>query len=145
MIVISAFPGTGKTYYRRNCPYNKSVADSDSRFFSRSDIWPLNYINMIQVMYDEERFDIMLVSSHLEVRSALAVAKIPYHVVYPSIGLKHEYLRRYVDRGSSSEFVGLLDAKWHEWIRSMACDMDCETKTLLKSNQYLSDVLPKLI
>ena len=90
--IISAFPGTGKTY----CLKNKEIClDSDSSDFhliqsSNKKVcnpeWPQNYINHIK-----ENIGLYLyifISSHKEVRDALKETGILFHLFYPILVLK---------------------------------------------------------
>lgn len=113
-LVISGFPGVGKTFLKENFP-DLNVSDPDSSIFSKRDDFPEFYIELIKALiYDEK--DIVLVSSHKVVRDALAEQGIDFISVTPSLDCKDEYLERYRQRGSSQEFVDLLDANWESWI-----------------------------
>ena len=75
--IISAFPGTGKTYYHKMNP--ETTLDSDSSNFSwleapagglvRNPEFPNNYIQHIKENIG--KYEIIFVSSHEEVRKAL--------------------------------------------------------------------------
>jgi hypothetical protein len=65
-IIVSAFPGTGKTYCWVNTDLD--VIDSDFSTFAKSD-FPNNYIKHIKSKIGTK--DIILVSSHSIVREAL--------------------------------------------------------------------------
>lgn len=82
-VVISGFPGVGKTSLCAR-PGGLKILDSDSSNFSwqnqkekiRHPEWPGNYIEHIR--QNIGKVDIILVSSHDVVRSALLRAKIPF-------------------------------------------------------------------
>ena len=57
-------------------------------------------------------------------------------MVYPSDRRKEEFLQRYIDRGSPSGFVKLIENKWEEWLK------ECEFETYGCSNVRM--VLPNL-
>ena len=63
-LVVSAFPGCGKSHLFRN-KGEKKILDSDSSTFDKSQ-FPQNYIEHIKFNIGE--VDIILVSSHKEVR-----------------------------------------------------------------------------
>ena len=67
-LVVSAFPGCGKSHLFRN-KGDKKILDSDSSTFDKSQ-FPENYINHIKSNIGD--VDMILVSSHKEVRDALA-------------------------------------------------------------------------
>ena len=134
--VISAFPGCGKSHYFKNCS-DKIVLDSDSSTFDKSD-FPRNYIEHIKSNLGKA--DVIMVSSHKEVRDALVKNEIEFTLVYPESSIKEEYIQRYIDRGSPESFVNLLTNNWENWIGELSEQIGCEKITLNKG-QYLSDVL----
>jgi hypothetical protein len=140
--VISAFPGTGKTYLHQN---NTSITilDSDSSMFSwsgagvRDPNFPSNYIDYIKQRIG--KIDIILVSSHKVVRDELKKYGILYTLVYPDKSLKDEYLKRYRDRGNDEGFINMIDKNWDNFID----ELDNETypqKLKMKANEYLKDM-----
>jgi spore cortex formation protein SpoVR/YcgB (stage V sporulation) len=135
-LVISAFPGCGKSHFFRN---NKDmeVLDSDSSKFDKAH-FPQNYIEHIKSNLG--KVDIIMVSSHKEVRDELVKNKIPFTLVYPSPEIKEEYIQRYIDRGNTSAFVDLLNKNWNSWINELEEQEGCN-KIKLKEGQYLSDVI----
>lgn len=141
-IVISAFPGCGKTYFTNNSGLD--VSDSDSSKFSwlsegvRNPDFPKNYIEHIKSL--EGKVDFILVSSHREVREALVESKIPFHLVYPDESTKTEYIDRYKRRGSSEKFIELLTENWEEWINELRNQTNC-LHFVLNSGQYLSTLM----
>lgn len=143
--VISGFPGVGKsTLFGRE--ENLVVLDSDSSKFSwaneaeriRHPQWPENYIQHIRE--NQGRADIILVSSHDVVRDALVAAGIDFELVYPGPEMKEEYIKRYVDRGNSPEFVKLLEANYEAWIAGLMKQSGCVHRPL-GPGQYLADVI----
>lgn len=142
-IVVSGFPGVGKTTFFERFRDIKS-ADSDSSRFSwsepgvRNPDFPQNYIDYIKASIG--RFDFIFVSSHDLVREALKEEGIPYSIVYPSKALKDEYIRRYVERGNQESFVQLLETNFDQFIESIEQD-DYPTRIPLQSGEYLSDVI----
>ena len=153
-LVISGFPGIGKTYAQQNLAGN--VLDSDSSNFSwlrnadgsikldtngtklRHPDFPNNYMEHIKG--NMGKADIVFVSSHDNVREALNKAKIPHVLVYPSYEMKDEMVQRYIKRGSPKAFVELIKNNWDNFINGMKKD-SCPNKIELKPGQYLKDVL----
>lgn len=139
--IISAFPGTGKTYYCHNGNWSqyapeKWSTDSDSSKFSK-DEFPQNYIKHIKSKVGEYRY--IFVSSHKEVRDALVKEGLPFDLVYPSLDLKHEYLQRYKARGNNESFINLLEANWGKWLKELPSQKGCN-HVVLKSNQFISNI-----
>jgi hypothetical protein len=135
-LVISAFPGCGKSHFFRNNE-DKEVLDSDSSKFDKEH-FPKNYIEHIKSNLG--KVDIIMVSSHKEVRVALVENEIPFTLVYPSPDIKDEYIQRYIDRGNTGSFVELLNNNWELWLNELEEQVGCE-KIKLVENQYLSDVI----
>jgi hypothetical protein len=135
-IVISAFPGCGKSHLFRN-KGDKQILDSDSSKFDKSK-FPQNYIDHIKSNIGTA--DMILVSSHKEVRDALVDNGIDFTLVYPNKDIKDEYIQRYIDRGNEDKFVELLKNNWNIWIPELEKQQGCK-KIELNGGQYLSDVL----
>jgi hypothetical protein len=143
-LIISAFPGTGKTYFYNNS--NKRVLDSDSSNFSwidgggigpsvRNPEFPQNYIDHIKENIG--KYDIILVSSHKEVRESLVKNGIKFTLIYPERNLKDEYLQRYINRGSDDKFIGIMYRNWDLFIDDMDNQEKCE-KVVFLENTHLS-------
>ncbi len=135
-MVISAFPGCGKSHLFRN-KGDMKILDSDSSTFDKSQ-FPQNYIEHIKSNIGDA--DIILVSSHKEVRDALVDKGINFTLVYPNMDIKDEYIQRYIDRGNDGKFVDLLKQNWENWIGELEQQTGCE-KIKLDRGQYLSDVV----
>ena len=114
--------------------------DSDSSTFDKSE-FPKNYIQHIKSNIGEA--DIILVSSHKEVRDALVNQGIDFKLVYPARDIKDEYIQRYIDRGNDGKFVELLKQNWENWMTELEEQKGCN-KIELKKGQYLSDIMTKL-
>ena len=118
MIVISTFPGMGKTYFYNNFQSTLSSYDSDSSKFPK-DNFPNNYIDHIKEKLKLNDRDIIFVSSHEDVRQALIDNGINFTVVYPKKIDKEAMIQRYKERGSSPEFVRLLEENYDNFIDSI--------------------------
>lgn len=127
--IISAFPGTGKTRY---CELSESALDLDSSGYSKQDYIPAIISNM-------NSGKTLLVSTHENVRSQLLDQGIPFLLVYPELELKSEYLDRYRQRGSSPQFIDLVDLNWKNFISSCINQSGC-IHIVLKSGEYLSAI-----
>ncbi len=122
--IISAFPGTGKSYYHNKYP--NETLDSDSSNFSwikdedgnntkeRNPNFPENYIEHIKSNIGKYKY--IFVSSHKEVRDALLDNCIFFYIVYPESDRKEEFLKRYKDRGNPEGFIKLVDENWNSWL-----------------------------
>ena len=148
-LIISAFPGCGKSF-----AYNNGInsSDSDSSEFSwikdangnntkeRNSDFPNNYINYIKELKDSNKVDIIFVSSHKVVRDALIENDIPFILIYPKEELKEEYLERYKQRGNDQSFINMIDKNWDNFIEELNNQDKCY-KIQLSSNQFIKDLL----
>lgn len=137
--IVCAFPGTGKTYFCDSSQANYALAnycrDSDSSNFPKEN-FPQNYIAHIKSMLGI--IGVVFVSSHKEVRDALAAEGIEYTLVYPHANLKDEYLKRYEDRGDSWRFISLVNTMWDQWMAELQADKS-KRHIVLPANGYLFD------
>ena len=151
--IISAFPGIGKTTLVQT---NKNYVDLESSDYKWIDIdkelsieerkgtaktinpdFPENYIKRI-IELTNMGFDV-LISSHKEVREALQAQGIKYTIVLPSLDMKEEMINRYLSRGNQESFVNLLKTNYEKFVEDLS--MDSNEKVVLKSGQYLSDLV----
>lgn len=146
--VWSVFPLCGKTHLSKLI----HAADSDSSNYSwrvvngvkeRNPEFPDNYLSHIRQAINT--YDIVFVSTHSEVRNALANAGIPYGLVFPDINCKEEWLRRYDNREYNGFPKHILELNWESWISEMNADTCAKCKCILKPGEYISDVLMKLL
>ena len=153
-VVISGFPGIGKTFVQKTLgsKNGKTFLDSDSSKFSwcidadgkkiRNPEFPKNY--MQHILDNMKKANIICVSAHKTVLDALNNYKIPHVLVYPAYELKDEYLERYRKRGSSNEFIMSMLENWQLYISRMINDI-CPNKVQLLKGQYLADVIQQIL
>lgn len=134
-LVVSAFPGTGKTTLFNKLKGDFKILDSDSSTFDKSK-FPQNYIEHIKNNLDD--VDVILVSSHKDVREAMTEAGIKYDYILPHPSLKEEYIGRFWLRGNDENFIKLLDKFWEDWT-----DVSNETNYYIQMEhgQHLSDIV----
>lgn len=150
--VIAAFPACGKSYcFDRNEDY--IILDSDSSKFSwmwdcgektRNPEFPKNYIEHIKENIG--KVDYIFVSTHEEVRKALAEAGIDFILVFPKESLKAEWVGRCFLRGSGEQFCNMIAGNWDTWMSQMWDEAICNRRKhyVLKSDEYISDILEHL-
>jgi len=156
-IVISAFPGVGKSNFcntiqnTRNAPYIDPeekqklpvVLDCDSSDFSwlgpgaRNPDFPANYISHIRKNIG--KVDLIFISTHKEVLKALNESVIKFILVFPRKYLKGEYIERYKSRKSPPSFIDMMNNKWDEFIDELN-DVDHTYKIVLEKNQFLQNI-----
>ncbi len=140
--IICVFPGCGKTYLANN-ENNKIILDldKDQKTFLKRD-FPNYYIEYVKDNIG--KVDIILVSSHKEIRETLTNENINFSLVYPNRFLKNDFIKRYSERGSTQLFVNIMDKNWDIWIDQMI-EQKCHKKIELQKNHYLSDLINRNI
>lgn len=149
-IIISAFPAVGKSYlYDNQDKLNIKVSDSDSSKFSwipnttpkeRNPDFPNNYIQHIKDI--KGKYDLILVSSHKNVRDSLIENNLPFIIVYPSKELKEEYMKRYKQRGNDKQFIDMMDKNFESFVDEIdSITSPLVQKVKLTTPKYLSDVI----
>lgn len=145
--IIAAFPGCGKTMSHNK--RKQTSLDSDSSNFSwdvvnedgtrkRNPNFPKNYIQHIK--NNIGKYEYIFVSTHKEVREALKDECIFFYLVFPGFGAKDDYVKRYQQRGSSEEFILLLDKNWIEWNQELYLEKEGCAKYII-GNRTLEDLL----
>ena len=145
-IICAGFTGVGKSFFIKSNPNLKCMESESSNFtdnrgtnrilITENSEWPNNYLNHIKENIG--KYDIIFVSTHKELRESLTENNIEFLLVYPDISLKEEYLERYKKRGSSNDYLKLVDKNWETWINQLENEK-CK-KIVLNSNEYLSDM-----
>lgn len=145
--VICGFSGIGKSTAEQK---HKDVIDFESSAYShifkcgcpdeKNASFPGNYIDALCDNMQNKANTVYLLSCHEEVRNELKNRGIPYIIVMPFPSLREEYIRRWLRRGSSVEFIEMMSERWDEMVDS--CEKDNAPKIHLKCGEYLDDVLP---
>lgn len=136
---MSVFPGMGKTHftYNKSIELGLSVLDIDSSRFIRGD-WPQNYVDHIKNQIGN--VDMILISTHSEVREALIENDIHFILVYPKRNSMSNYITRYEDRGNSDTFISFVEDMWEHWMDDLNSQQGC-LKYVLDGDKYLSDII----
>lgn len=145
--VISAFPGTGKTYFASNVRRDTKVVDLDTGDYTqgytddgkvRNPNFPYNYLLAVKERVGKS--DVLFVGCQPEVIASLRKEGIPFTLVYPERGLKTEYVDRFRQRHSPKSFIDILSGNWDLFLEFLEKQNDCEC-IVLSSRQYISDVI----
>jgi hypothetical protein len=139
-IVISAFPGTGKTYLcakSRRCLVEKECWE-----FSKAANFPENYVS--EIKHSIGGADAVFISTNKQALDMLIVDGIPVILVYPVIELKNEYMERYVERGSHPDFIDAMNTYWERWLEELNKRSDCK-KHVLQAGQFIENAMPWLV
>lgn len=126
-IVVCGYSGIGKSYAFNKLKKDHEILDSDSSYFSwnydgdgnkldvRNENFPRNYVDYIKSQIQHR--DIILVSTHKQVRDMLLAEGIDHIVVIPenteaSLSVWREGL---VNRGSTEDFIRVQLDHFEEW------------------------------
>lgn len=150
-LVICGFPGVGKSIAEEKRKDTIDLESSNFRWIPVDDggepienpHWPENYLNAIEAKYLTNYRKIILVSTHPGVIEGLKKKQIPFLIVAPrdDSPLKNEYLIRFLQRGSTVDFIKEMDENWFRYLREIT--EHGETVIRLGSGQYLTDILPR--
>lgn len=133
-MIISAFCGTGKTYL---CDNNEDIIEFECWKYKQKD-FPDNCIQ--DILDSIDKFKIIFISTNPLVINKLVRLGMDVLMVYPDMTLKEEYIKRFKKRGSTKDFILMLDKWWEKWIAEIEENQMCKYKVKLKSGDYLSDV-----
>jgi hypothetical protein len=133
-IIICGFAGIGKSYFAKR---TRSV-DLESTPFNKN--WEI-YSN-VAIHMSNNGYNVLL-SCHKEIRDMLRSKEIKFITVMPDVNLKEEYIQRYMDRFNTIEFIKLMTENFEKFITEIKENE--KNIVILKSNEYLIDVVLKLI
>lgn len=145
--VISAFPGTGKSYFVSSAGSDKEAIDLDTGAYTegytndgevKNYKFPDNY--MLAVKEWIGKTSILFVGCQPEVIAALRKEGIPFTLVYPERGLRVEYINRFQRRHSPHSFIELISSNWDLFLDFLEKQKDCE-HIILGEEQYIDDVV----
>lgn len=146
VLVISAFPGMGKSYFtREHSNYSKQILDSDSSLFkweynndgtrSVNSSWSNNYLNYIKYFSKEFKnypamdliknplnnsyniSGVILTSTHKEVLEGLSRKEIKNSVLFPTS--INDILPRLEKRNDSKEFIDMITDNFDKFINQI--------------------------
>lgn len=112
-ILISAFPGLGKTYLYQQYKDRLKILDLNTGRFEGDD-FPGNYIAEVEKRLND--YDLILLSSDRNVRYALNDAGLDFDLFYPSKDRKNELIEIYVTNRKSRDFIMNLDHNFYDLI-----------------------------
>ena len=151
-VIISGFPGTGKSEFVKNFSEKYSILDSDSSEFSwviddkghkrRNKDFPDNYIKHIK--NNIGKVDIIMVSSHDIVRKALAHNGIKYILMFPNVDCKDIYIQRYINRGNDSSFIDMIKQNWYTFNKEMKSEK-FPKKIEMIGDTFISDYIDTIL
>lgn len=158
-IIISTFPGCGKTYlYEHQDDFNYKIIDLESSKFKGMQNWEMKYVDCIQCIIEE--FDFILISKQDNVLLELIKRNIPFVIVAPHNSdklsvrernlIKQQWFGRFLLRNNSH--IANLDV-WLKKVNNYYDEWTKEENLIkfhpqkyypLKENQYLSDIIQQI-
>ena len=139
-IIISGFSNIGKSYLKKY--KNINCIDLDTCYFNKIDNWINIYIECLLAL--KEKYDCVLITTYGDVLQELNRRNIKYCLVYPKIELKEEYRQRAIERKSDTSFIEGFFSRWDTHINDCINNKNTN-KIVLESNEYLSDVIEKIM
>lgn len=136
-LIISAFPACGKTRFFVDNQHDIKILDSDSSTFDKTD-FPANYIDHIKSNIG--KVDIIMISSHEDVRKELSKNEIIFTLIYPMKDCRDEWRSRMMKRGSSFESTEMIQDNWVLFLDSCNSQKGC-IHLILNKGQFLSSVI----
>ena len=112
-ILVSAFPGLGKTYLYQQYKDRLKILDLNTGRFEGDD-FPGNYIAEVEKRLND--YDLILLSSDRNVRYALNDVGLDFDLFYPSKDRKNELIEIYVTNRKSRDFIMNLDHNFYDLI-----------------------------
>lgn len=153
-MIISAFPGCGKTYiYENQIRYDYKVMDSDSSKFEKHDGWELEYVN--HILDNMGKYDFIFIAQYPKVLELLNKKNILFVVVAPDNSdnlsikekqlIKQQWFGRFLLRNNShiknlEQWIEELKTNYDNWTSyDHLTEHNPSELILLKENEYLSD------
>ena len=141
-IVISSFPGCGKTQCMEKYKDKFKMLNTNVHLFrylinvkanetGENPDFPNNYINYIKS--NMGNFDFIFVSTDKVVRDELTENNIPIVCIFPSIRLKKDWMERFEKRNENFIFIQIMNNHWIQFIA------DIESKEYWRKIKFLSD------
>lgn len=153
-LIVAGFPGVGKSKIVNDEMFKElTIVDSDSSSYSNLDVdqdgkvlrnpeFPLNYVDMIES--EISKVDIRLISTHSSVLDVLDIRGLEYFIVVPTLDQKYIYLDRYRNRGSSEEFIQMMEENYDSFVEQLL-NRPNGIKIVLDQYSHLSDKIDLII
>lgn len=149
-MLILGFSGIGKTTATKQLKkQGLKVSDSDSSKFSwlttsnkvvRNPNFIKDYTQHLQKQLMNN--DYVFASTHPEIIKEIQRLKLNHIIITPYYSAKQEYEKRWINRGSSVEFVQSMTTNFDKFVKDI---LESGSNILiLQDKQYLSDVLDLL-
>ncbi len=135
-VICAAFCGSGKTFICEKTDI-KAIEIEYWKYIEKG--IQKQYIKDIKKQIGKVNY--IFISTDPESLKLLNKEGFDITLIYPENELREEYLNRYIERDSSTDFIGSFMKYWNPWINELK-----EQKgkhIVLKKDQYLLDILKK--
>lgn len=136
-IICASWCGTGKTFICKNT----DIKSIEIEYWKYKDGLQNDYVKDIKNNFG--KVDYIFIATDPEGLRLLNNEGFNITLVYPKNELREEYLDRYIERDSPSDFIGVFMKHWNDWINELKEQNYCK-HIVLNKGQYLQDVLGKL-
>lgn len=133
--IIAAFCGAGKTYICKKTDID--AVEIEYWIYKDQGIYK-EYVDDIRAHIGH--VDYIFIATDPAGLKLLHQEGFQITLIYPEIELRNEYLDRYINRDSSSDFIGVFMKYWKPWISELINLPFCD-HIVLKKGQFLKDVL----
>ena len=157
-IIISCFPGCGKTHLCQNADCTSKIIDLDAADYTIQKEWPQNYFNAIISLL--ETYEIILISQDEEILELLSLSQLPFYIVAPNNSdmisdkkrniIKQQWFGRFFLRDNShiknstgiEPWFELLLSNYDKWTSIDHLQKHHPSKIfLLDEDEYLADII----
>lgn len=132
--IYVGFPGIGKSHYTKNKTWASDLDRPDIKD-------PDAYIDLIKKDIENPNVRVILLPSWEWLSRAMVDAGISFTVIYPTIALKEEYMKRYRERGSPEAMINVMDERFEEFVECCSTRESSYKIVLTREDQYLEDVI----
>lgn len=157
-MIISAFPGTGKTYASKK--FKDIALDLESSAYQWSDydfehveqckgkttekklLWPINYFD--DILSSNVKFPFVFISSNHVILDMLSAHNINFITVTPNIYDKKAYFDCYFKRGNPEEFVNKISCNFEIFVKSLDNNENALCHVKLGHDKHISDIITYL-
>lgn len=157
-IIISCFPGCGKSYLYKNSMFSEKILDLDSSEYTKYSDWPNNYFE--RIVFSLTKYEIVLISQHEEILKLLTQNSINFCIVAPNnctflstkkrTLIKQQWFGRFLLRDNShiintiglDKWFQILLENYDNWTSCEHLSKYSPKKIyLLDCDEYLSDIV----
>lgn len=131
-MIICGFAGIGKSFLATN---GNRWVDLESTPFKKN--WDL--YSDVAIHMDKNGYDVML-SCHKPLRDILIEKGVDFYVFCPRLEDKSEYIKRYVNRGNTQEFIDMFEENYDKFVSEIFDDKKLKVVPM-DGDKFLSDYI----